>query len=141
MAIALTNFDPFFKSHFGGSIDRLFDDILTDMSYSVPTRTRNKGPATNIQETEVAYEISVAAPGLKKADFKITLENGNLCISHQKQEDETIALSQSSFTYNWKAPKGTVGDDISAKYVAGILTVSVSKPAEEQATVETIQVK
>ena len=141
MAITLTNFDPLFKSHFGGGIDRLFEDILGDISYSVPTRARRKGPATNVQETETGYEISVVAPGLKKADFKITLEEGALCISHQKQTENANVLSQDSFNYNWKAPKGTAGSDISAKYVAGILTVSVGKPTEEQTTIETIQVK
>ena len=141
MAIALANFDPFFRSHFGGGIDRLFEDILGDISYSVPTRARRKGPTTNVQETETGYEISVVAPGLKKVDFEITLKDGALCISHQKQTENTNVLSQNSFNYNWKAPKGTVGSDISAKYIAGILTVSVGKPAEEQAAVETIQVK
>ena len=141
MAIALTSFDPIFRNHFGGGIDKLLDDILGDISYSVPTRTRPKGPATNVEETEAGYEISVAAPGLKKADFKITLEKETLSVSYEKKAENTNILSQDSFNYSWKAPKGTIGSDISAKYVAGILTVSVGKPAEEQATVETIQVK
>ena len=141
MAIALTKFDPLFKSHLAGGIDRFFDDILDDITYSVPTKVRRRGPASNVRETDAGYEISLSVPGLTKKDFKITLENEVISVSYTKETDTAHALSQDSFKYNWKAPRGVVGEDITAKYNAGILTVTVNRPTEESAGIATIQVK
>ncbi len=141
MAIALTKFDPLFRSHLGSGIDRIFDDILDDISYAVPTNMRKRGPASSVRETDTGHEISLVAPGLVKKDFKITFENDVLSISYDKNTETAHALSQNSFKYNWKTPKGVVGEDITAKYDAGILTIAVNKPVEEPAAVATIQVK
>ena len=140
MAISLTRLDPFFRKHFEGGIDTFFDDIFNDISYA-PARAQRKGPKTDVKKTEAGHEISVVAPGLKKKDFKITLENDILCISHEQKSENAHALSQKSFKYSWKAPKGISGENISAKYDAGILTIFVESPLEEKIPVETIQVK
>tara|TARA_R110000824_G_scaffold262103_1_gene450876 strand:+ start:178 stop:603 length:426 start_codon:yes stop_codon:yes gene_type:complete len=141
MAMAITRLDPFLRSHFGSSIDRLFEDVLGDFSYTVPARPRKRSVTTNVLETDTGHEISIVAPGIKKGDIEITLENNILSISYEKTAKDAHALSQNSFKYNWKAPKGVLGEDITAKYNAGILMVSVNRPAEEETKVETIQVK
>ncbi|MFM7767940.1 MAG: Hsp20/alpha crystallin family protein, partial [Bacteroidota bacterium] len=58
------SFRPFFNEFFNDrvSLDRLFDG--------------EEFPAVNIVEGEKSYEIEVAAPGMKKDDFKIEIENG-----------------------------------------------------------------
>ncbi|HEU5290445.1 MAG TPA: Hsp20/alpha crystallin family protein, partial [Cyclobacteriaceae bacterium] len=42
-------------------------------------------PAVNVRETEKNFEIEVAAPGLNKKDFKITVDDGILTISSEKK--------------------------------------------------------
>src|SRR4030095_2753350 len=44
-------------------------------------------PAVNIKETENRYEVEMAAPGMKKEDFKIELDNNVLTISSEKTEE------------------------------------------------------
>ena len=60
---------PFFNEFFNdrGSLERLFDG--------------EEFPAVNIVEGEKNYEIEVAAPGMKKDDFKIEIANSVLTIS------------------------------------------------------------
>tara|TARA_Y100000296_G_C5066214_1_gene202488 strand:- start:109 stop:552 length:444 start_codon:yes stop_codon:yes gene_type:complete len=141
MSILTTRFEPYLNGGFDRGWDRLFEDVLGDIglrSYSVPKATR-KSPSTNVHETETGYEISIVAPGLKKSDFNVLLENGVLAVSCEG-ETKRGALSQGSFKHSWKAPKDVIGEDIAAKYDAGILTVTVSKPASQQPIVETIEV-
>jgi HSP20 family protein len=40
----------------------------------------------NIKETRNDFEIEMAAPGLTKNDFKITIDDGVLTISSEKEE-------------------------------------------------------
>lgn len=59
-------------------------------------------PAVNVKETEKAFEIEVAAPGLSKKDFKITAENGVLNISSEKEkkEQEENGYTRREFSYS-----------------------------------------
>ena len=43
-------------------------------------------PAVNITENKAQYNVSVAAPGMKKDDFKIDLDGDMLTISAEKEE-------------------------------------------------------
>jgi HSP20 family protein len=43
-------------------------------------------PAMNIKKTKSDFEIEMAAPGLSKIDFKITINDGVLTISSKKEE-------------------------------------------------------
>ncbi len=45
-------------------------------------------PAVNISETDKNYEIELVAPGLKKSEFKVNVENGILTISAEHQEEK-----------------------------------------------------
>ena len=57
--------------------DRFFDsDVFRGQSV----------PAVNVKETDNAYEIEVAAPGLTKKDFNITVDNRMLTIASEKEE-------------------------------------------------------
>ena len=42
-------------------------------------------PAVNISETNDAITIEVAAPGMKKKDFSVELNDNQLCISYKKE--------------------------------------------------------
>ena len=69
----------------------LLDDFLTrdafDRGFHNPSQTGTSVPAVNIKETPEHFDVEVAAPGMKKEDFKIELSNNVLTISSEKQED------------------------------------------------------
>ena len=45
-------------------------------------------PAINVLENEKSYDLEVAAPGMTKEDFKVTLdENGDLVINMEKKQE------------------------------------------------------
>ena len=93
-------------------------------------------PSVNIKETDENYEVQVAAPGMDKKDFKVTLDNGQLTISSVKQnelntQEENFTrreFSYQSFQRSFTLPKNVVDEDkISARYENGILLLSIPK--------------
>lgn len=97
-------------------------------------------PAVNVKETEDEYQIEVAAPGLKKEDFKLSYENGRLVISSEQKEEnnqeENGKVTRREFSYrsfqrSFSAPENIVNaDKIGARYTDGILYVTLPKREE-----------
>jgi len=65
--------NPFFND--------VFDTLLNDAKYV------SRVPAVNIAETENDFQIELAAPGLKKEDFKINLDKNVLSVSTEKKTE------------------------------------------------------
>jgi HSP20 family protein len=93
-------------------------------------------PAVNVHETNDNYMIEVAAPGMKRDDFKIELENDVLTISSQREDSHEEKdsnytrreFSYQSFQRSFSLPQNRVkGDEIKAKYVDGLLRITVPK--------------
>lgn len=94
-------------------------------------------PAVNVKETDDAFEIEVAAPGMSKKDFKINLENNVLTISserkEEKKEEEKGRFTRREFSYqsfqrSFTIPENMVeGEKISAKYNDGLLCIHLPK--------------
>ena len=91
---------------------------------------------TKVTTEDDKHIISVAAPGLDKEDFNITITEGTLTVQTNKTDTE---FGTSAFTKTWTLPEGTTPDKISADYHQGILRITVEKP---EATVpETVTIK
>lgn len=99
-------------------------------------------PATNIAETENAFEIELAAPGLSKKDFHIDVKDGVLEISVEKETEDKEdkknwrrrEYSYYSFNRSFTLPASVNADDIKAGYDDGILKVMVPKREEAKKT-------
>src|SRR3954468_19325814 len=84
-------------------------------------------PAVNIAENKDQYEILVAAPGLKKEDFKIDVMGGMLTISAEKEEEKEEEegkstreeYNYSSFTRSFTLPEDVNKDNVGASYSEG----------------------
>ena len=97
-------------------------------------------PAVNIRETEDSYEVEMAAPGMKKEDFKIELDNNILTISSEKtdeyEDNEKEKYSRREFSYqsfqrSFTLPKEVVDDEkIGAQYQNGVLRLTIPKKEE-----------
>lgn len=117
----------------------LFDDFVTKDLFSIPFVTGGSTvPAVNVKETETAYELEMAAPGMEKKDFKVELDQNTLTISVEK-ENKTEEKSENgnysrrefsyrSFSRSFNLPEELVkADEISANYKNGILHLVVPK--------------
>jgi len=99
-------------------------------------------PLANILEHPDSFELDLAAPGLKKDDFKIHLENNVLTISSEvmdEKEEETKNYTRkefhySSFSRSFTLPRTVDLDKIKADYESGILKVML--PKKEDARVD-----
>lgn len=111
-------------------------------------------PAINVIESATDYKVEVAAPGMKKEDFNIHInEDNDLVISMEKKEEtkeedkETRYLrrefSYSKFQQTLILPDDVDKDQIDAKVENGVLTIDLPKRKPEQAekTTKTIEVK
>jgi len=92
-------------------------------------------PPVNIVENEKDYKVSLGVPGMKKEDFKIEHEGNMLTISSEKREDKEEKdekftrkeFSYSSFSRSFTLPENVLTDKIEAKYLDGVLELSLPK--------------
>ena len=128
------------NGQFFPTIPSLLDDFFNrDWLDSSLANWRVSGatlPAVNVMESNDEFRIEVAAPGMKRNDFKVELDNNVLTISSERQEQSENKdgsytrreFSYQSFQRSFALPENKVlGDKISARYVDGILHVSVPK--------------
>jgi HSP20 family protein len=109
-----------------------------DSDFSDIFNRRGIDPAANIIEHPDSFELDLAAPGLKKDDFKIHLENSILTISSEvedSKEEESKNYTRkefhySSFSRSFNLPKTIDLDKIKADYENGILKVILPKKDE-----------
>ncbi len=102
-------------------------------------QTNTTLPSVNIKEGNDGFVVEVAAPGLEKEDFKISIDRGVLNISSEKSlENESKneerftrrEFSYQSFCRSFSLPDSADSDKIGAKYANGILYVSIPKREE-----------
>lgn len=95
-------------------------------------------PAVNIIENGNDYKLTLAAPGLKKDDFKIDINGNLLTISSEAEEnkeekDENYTRKEynySSFSRSFTLPDEVLKDKIEASYENGVLSVVLPKKEE-----------
>ncbi|MCK6691468.1 MAG: Hsp20/alpha crystallin family protein [Thermoanaerobaculia bacterium] len=105
-------------------------------------------PVVNILETADGFRIEVAAPGLNKEDFKISVEKNLLTISAQKENaraEEGVKVHRREFAYGafervFRLPETIDTNQIKANFKNGILYVNLDKKAETKPAVKTIEI-
>ena len=112
-----------------------------DWNNSNFSSTNTTLPAVNIRENDDRYEIEVAAPGMKKGDFQIKLDNNQLTISSEKKTGNEEKPSDGNYyrrEFSYQSFMRTFtfseqeieGDKITATYADGILKVYLPKKEE-----------
>lgn len=91
-------------------------------------------PSINVKETDKHYKLSVAAPGLEKADFNIQISKGMLTISAEKEQSKDMDSKYNKREYNYSSwsrsftlPEDAVDDEITAEYNNGELTLNIPR--------------
>ena len=117
-----------------GAMDQIFKDLLGGTQY-----VQKAAPPVNIKETEQYYSVELIAPGLKKEDFNVELDNGLLTISHTVAAENTDEVqgkytrkefTQTSFKRAFTLPETINETDINAAYTDGILKLTLPKKEE-----------
>jgi HSP20 family protein len=121
-------------------IPSVFGDLFdTDF---VP-RGNYTAPAINVKESDKAYTVELAAPGMKKEDFNVHInDEGNLIIKMEskqdhKEEDKNTRYLRREFSYSkfeqtLILPDDVKKEDIKAHVDNGVLTVELPKVVEEK---------
>ena len=131
-----------------GWFPTMFDDFFnTDFM----PRANNTAPAVNVKESEKAYTMELAAPGIKKEYCRVGInDDGNLTKTienkqEHKHEDSHRHYLRREFSYSnyeqsYTLPEDVVKDKISAKVEDGILTITMPKTEQKEKVTKAIEV-
>ena len=106
-------------------------------------RANCTAPAINVKETDKAYVVELAAPGMKKEDFNVHInDEGNLIVkmekkNENKEENKSARYLRREFSYSkfeqtLLLPDDVKREDIKAHVENGVLTVELPKQVEEK---------
>ncbi len=111
----------------------VFDDFFKPMFYDETRELR-----TDIKENENDYELDLALPGYSKDEIKVALENGYLTVSaakQEKKEDKKHYLRREiseNISRSYYVGDDVTQEQIKAKFLNGILTLTVPKAQPQQ---------
>ncbi|WP_312900364.1 Hsp20/alpha crystallin family protein [Chryseobacterium taichungense] len=106
-------------------------------------------PTINIIDKNGFYKMKVSAPGFRKKDFKVSVEDGSLIISAKKsteknEEKENYVrqeFSASSFSRSFRLPENITMGHIKANYKKGLLNIIISKTNLDKQEVREIKIR
>lgn len=126
-------------------MDDFFNTGISNWNNGSPMLSQ---PKVNIKENDDAYIMEVAAPGLKKEDFNISVEKDHLVISSKTSDEKTEEKDQytrrefnySSFERRYYLPDTVDADKIVAKYEDGVLKLDIPKLDEHKPINKVIEI-
>ena len=130
-----------------------FNDFLTRDLFDWSDWSSEGGsmPKVNIVEDNDNFRVEMAAPGMKKDDFHVELDNDMLTISsevtHESENNNDQRYNRKEFSYqsfkrSFYLPNTVEADKIEAKYHEGILSLVIPKKEEaKKKPVKTISIK
>jgi HSP20 family protein len=129
-------------------IDRLFDDFFR--GFPDPSRVFYRlfptpaaeffRPTMDIAATDAEYTLTVELPGVDEKDVSIELDGDTLKIRGEKKQEKEekeknwhrIERSYGSFQRVLSLPEDARGEDITAKFSKGVLTVTIPRVKTEK---------
>ena len=145
--VAFSTRIPFFdRDDFLTPFDKMFDQMVESQfpdvvkSVGVKPYAGSAYPKVNVYEYEDKIGIVAEIPGLNKKQLNVEVEEGVLTISgdkHSTFNDDGAKvirreLKQSSFKRSFELGELLNGEDISASFKDGILSVSIPKTEPEK---------
>lgn len=116
-------------------LPEVFNDLFN--TNTMP-RANATAPAINVIESDKDYEVELAAPGLRKDDFDVSVnDDGNLSIKFEqkheiKEEDKKAHYLRREFNYSKFEQTLLLPDDVDKSKIAarvndGVLKVTLPK--------------
>ena len=146
---------PFFdRDSFLTPFDKMFDQMIEQQFPNVVQQVGVKPyqgtayPKVNVYEYDDKIGLIAEIPGLKKKQLDIEVEDGVLTISGDKHNvwDDAKAknlrreLKQSSFKRSFELGELLDGDNISASFTDGILSISIPKLEPEKPKKKSVKI-
>jgi len=147
--MTLVKFNPEKRNNGSLSVgfNDVFDSIFNDTFFN--DRLTSRVPAANISESDNHFHVELAAPGLQKSDFKISLDRNQLSISVERQHEQQEVqknyskreFSYNSFVRSFTLPDSADAEQIEAGYENGVLKIDIAKREEAKAVRKQIEIK
>jgi HSP20 family protein len=146
--MSLIKFNP--NTPVWDSFDSIFNDFFEGEFLPRKIARTASLPAANVKETEKAYHVELAAPGMKKEDFKVEVNEDLLSIRAERKEEKESTeerftkreFNYTSFVRSFRLPENVKAEDIEATYKDGILALEIPKlKIEEKPKVREISIK
>lgn len=130
--------------HRNAWLPTVFDDLFNN---DFMPRANATAPAINVIENDDQYVVELAAPGLKKEDFTVNInEDGNLVIKMEKKQEQTSddkkahylrrEFNYTKFEQTLLLPDDVEKAKIAARVEHGVLTVTLPKTEQARTKVE-----
>lgn len=127
-----------------------FDNFFRDDDGFFPSFYRERTvPAVNVSEGDTFFRVEMAAPGMKKDDFHVSIERNMLIIKSEKEEKKEEEEKNwtrreyyfTSFERSFWLPENVLPEKIAATYKDGILAITLPKKEVEVKKTKEIEVK
>jgi HSP20 family protein len=151
------NFSAMTLVQFKNKPQRSFNNLMDSLFTTMPSILRDDFVAqnfrqnvpVNIIETEVDYRLEVVAPGWKKEDFRINVDNNTLTVSAERnseteEKNEKYVRNEyefKSFNRSFTIDESIEVENIVAKYENGVLTLNLPKKTEVKGSSKEISIQ
>lgn len=141
---AVPGVENLINSLFAGSLQRIFpENVLSDAPVLL-----GRVPV-NIRETDKEYEIDVVAPGCRKENFTVNMNDKLLTVAYSPESvdsNEKVAWARNEYIQAAFSKSFTVDDsvdvnNINASYRDGILHIGLAKNERAKSAVKQIEIK
>jgi HSP20 family protein len=142
--MTLIKFEPFREfDHLTSQIEKFFDSGNSAFA-------ENKiVPSIDIYELKDSLIVEVEAPGIKKENLRLTLEDNILTIEGEKkslEQNDVVRIFRSErsfgkFKRSFTLPVDVDPDKVNAKFENGVLTITLQKLEEKNVNEKTIELK
>ena len=104
-------------------------------------------PAVDVREESGRFVVQADLPGVAPADIEVSADKGVLTISGERKSEkrdetagyERIERTAGSFKRRFALPDTAQTDAIKARFINGVLEVSIPKQAQQAATRVTVE--
>ena len=134
-----------------GFFPSFFNDFFND-SWITP-QFHSTSPAINVSEDDKGYKVEIAAPGMTKEDFNVSISDGDIVIAMEKKnenKDENKEkkyirreFSYSKYEQRLALPDNVEKQNITAQMTDGVLYIDIPKmtPDEKAKECQCIEIK
>jgi HSP20 family protein len=134
-----------------GFFPSFFNDFFND-SWITP-QFHSTSPAINVSEDDKGYKLEIAAPGMTKEDFNISISDGDIVIAMEKKnenkdENKEKKYIRREFSYSkyeqcLALPDNVEKQNITAQMTDGVLYIDIPKmtPEEKAKECQCIEIK
>ena len=128
-------------------MDELFHNRLASVLGGEGLQSVAWSPVVDIEESAEAYTIRAELPGLSKEKVKVTVENGVLTLSGERDLERRVETktfhrverSQGTFTRSFTLPEDVDAESVAANFKDGLLEIQITK--REEALPKSIEVR